>query len=259
MLQLRVLILEVGQFRPDLLEGGFWKLKIGQVDVSPRLCVAGTCIIVWLWGGCPSGFRNRDEWGWLGNDKVSRRFFHSGLYCFHIRTKLIHDFILRDCQSVHPRFVDVIVVLVEMEDVRREEGGFSANVWDRFFYVFLDQFAPIYKSDSGNGSEQGIRHGDVEALRLLRTEDRQDELNDSTLSRIPAIPRVESVLKVVIPSKLPDMQAILAASPSLALPWREPVNLRPYLGCPLLWILPHCPKPLIPPLKQNFFQCRLTP
>ena len=36
-LQLKVVVLEVGHFRPDLMEGGFRKLKIGQVDVSPGL------------------------------------------------------------------------------------------------------------------------------------------------------------------------------------------------------------------------------
>ena len=50
MLQFEVLVLEMGQFHPDSLEGGFRKLEIGQVDVPPGLCVAGTYIVVWLWG-----------------------------------------------------------------------------------------------------------------------------------------------------------------------------------------------------------------
>ena len=166
--------------------------------------------MTWLWGGRPSEFRNKDEWGWLGNGRVFGRFFRSGLRRFCIRTKFVHDFILNDCQSVLLRFVDAAVVLVEVEDVRREEGGFPANVRDRLLHVNLDQSAPIYRSDSGNGSEQGIRHGDVEALWLLRTKDPQDELNDLPLSRISAIPRVEAVLRVVIPSKFLDMQTILA-------------------------------------------------
>ena len=143
--------------------------------------------------------------------------------------------------------------------MRGEKKRFPADVQDGFFYVLLHQSAPIYRSDSRNRPEQGICHCDVEALRLLQTEDWQDELDNPSLSRIPAIPRVKSALRVVVPYKLLDTQTILAAGPSLALPRREAVNLRPYLGCPLLWILPHCPKPLIPPFKQKFFQCCLTP
>ena len=227
--------------------------------MSLQGCAARTCIMAWLWGGHPPGFGNGDKWGWFGNGKISWRFLRFEFYYLRIRTELVYDFVLSNGQRVLFRLVDVAIVLIEVEDVRGEKKRFPADVQDGFFYVLMHQFAPIYRSDSRNCPKQGIRHCDVEALRLLQIEDWQDELDNPPLSRILAIPQVKSVLRVVVPYKLPDTQTILAAGPSLALPRREAVNLRPYLGCPLLWILPHCPKPLIPPLKQKFSQCCLTP
>jgi hypothetical protein len=76
---------------------------------------------------------------------------------------------------------------------------------------------------------------------------------------VPAIPGVESIFRIVIPSKLAHIEIILPVGPPFTLPGRKPVNIRPDLGYPLLRILPESPKPLIPPLKEKFPQCRLTP
>ena len=109
--------------------------------------------------------------GVVGKGRVFGRFFRSGLYRFHIRTKLVHDFILRDCLSVVLRFVDAAVVLVEVEDLGGDKKMFPANVGNGFLHILLNEPSPIDWLDSGDGSEQGIRHGDAEALQLLRTED----------------------------------------------------------------------------------------
>jgi hypothetical protein len=63
----------------------------------------------------------------------------------------------------------------------------------------------------------------------------------------------------VLPSEFPYIEIILAVVPPFALPGRKPVNLRLDLGRPLLWILPDGSKPLVPPFKEKFLQCRLTP
>ena len=137
------------------------------------------------------------------------------------------------------------MVLIKVDDVGGERRSVLTYVGNGFLHLLLDEPSPIDRPDSGNC------HGDAESLRLLRTKDGQNEFNNPPFSRILAIPKVESVLRVVLSSELPYIQTILAPSPSLTFSWREPVNLRPYLGCPLFRILPHRSKPLIPSLEQE--------
>ena len=75
---------------------------------------------------------------------------------------------------------------------------------------------------------------------------------------IPAIPGVESVFWIMIPSKLAHINIILPVCPFLTLSGSKPVNSRPDFGGPILRILPESLKPLIPPLKQDLPQCHLT-
>jgi hypothetical protein len=68
-------------------------------------------------------------------------------------------------------FVDASVMLVEVEDVGEEKRGYPANVRNVLLHILLDEPSPIDRSDFAHGSEQGVRHCDVEPLRLLRTKD----------------------------------------------------------------------------------------
>jgi hypothetical protein len=60
---------------------------------------------------------------------------------------------------------------------------------------------------------------------------------------------MKSVFRIVLPSELPYTQAILAAGPPFALPWRNSVNLRLDLGRQLLRILRNGFKPLVSPFE----------
>ena len=93
-----------------------------------------------------------------------------------------------------------------------------------FPHILLNEPSPIDMPDSGNCLKQGVCHGDAESLRLLWTKDALDELNNSPLSLVPTIPKVESVYRVVLSSKLPYIQIILAASSSFTFPWPKSVN-----------------------------------
>ena len=94
---------------------------------------------------------------------------------------------------------------------------FHANVGERFLYIFMNQSSPIYGPDSRHCSEHGIRHGNVESFRLLRTKDGQNELYHSPLSRVPAIFGIEAVFWIMLRSELPYIKIIFAASRTLAL------------------------------------------
>ena len=84
--QLPILVLQVGQLGPDPLEGGFRKLKIGQINILPGLLSAGTSLVAGLRSGCPPWFRNGSGWGWFGDDGVFLGLLRSSFRNFDVRT-----------------------------------------------------------------------------------------------------------------------------------------------------------------------------
>jgi hypothetical protein len=132
-------------------------------------------------------------------------------------------------------------------------------VGEGFLHVLLNETPPIDWLDSAQCSKQGIRHCDTEPFRLFRTKDEQNELYHFPLSIVSAIPGVESIFQIVLPSEFSYIEIILAASPPFSFPGSKPVNLRPDLSRPLLRIMPDCSESLVPPLKEKFPQCCLTP
>ena len=120
----------------------------------------------------------------------------------HTVASLVGHFVFHYRQSVLLHFVDASVVLVEVEDIGGEKRGFPANVRNILLHIFLDEPSPIDGPDSAHGSKQGVGHCNTEPLRLLRTKDGQDEFNHPLISKIPTISGMESVLWIVIPSKL---------------------------------------------------------
>ena len=86
-------------------------------------------------------------------------------------------------------------------------------------------------------------------LGFVRTKDGHNELYYSSLFRVLTISGMESVFRIMLRLKFPYMKTILAAVPVLAFLRQKHVNFSPYLGRPLLGIMPNCPKPLVSPLK----------
>ena len=127
-----------------------------------------------------------------------------------------------------------------------------------FLHIFLNEPFLVDGPDSGNCPKQGVSHSDAKPFWFLRTKDGHNEFNNSLLPMVPTIPKVKSVLRVVLSSKIPYIQTILAASPSLTLPWCESVKLCPYLSHPLLRVMPHSLKPLVSSLEQELCQGRLV-
>ena len=93
-------------------------------------------------------------------------------------------------------------MLIEVEDVGGEEKKFPTNVGDEFLHILLNEPSPIDRPDSRNCPEQGVSHSDAKPFWSLQIKDGKDEFVNSPLPLIPAIPKVESVLRVVLSSKL---------------------------------------------------------
>jgi hypothetical protein len=209
-----VLVLEGGYFGPDFLERVFQRLPSGGVDVPPGLLSRGGTFILRLWGGNSPVFRNASgsrsksknrnkiRNSWFRGGKSFRQFFRSGFFEYHFRPQLVGHFVLCYRQSVLLCFVDASVVLLEVEDIGGKKIGFPANVRDVLLHIFLDEPPPIDGPDSAHGSKHGVGHCNTEPLRFLRAKDGQGEFNHPPLSKIPAISGVESILRIVIPSKL---------------------------------------------------------
>jgi hypothetical protein len=139
---------------------------------------------------------------WFGGGRSFRRLFRSGFFEYHFWPQLVGHFVFHYRQSVLLHFVDASVVLVEVEDIGGEKRGFPANVRNVLLHIIMDEPSPIDGPDSAHGSKQGVGHCNTEPLRLLRAKDGQDEFNHPPHIKIPAIYWVESVLQIVIPSKL---------------------------------------------------------
>ena len=120
-------------------------------------------------------------------------------------------------------------------------------------YLVNDQ-PPIHGPDSGNGTKQGVSHGQANLLRLVRIEDGHEIFEYSPLSKVPAVPRVEAVLRVQVRSKLPRKQPVSASGPSFSLSSRKPVNPSPCIRSPIIRVSLHSPYPLVPSLELEFSQ-----
>ena len=84
--------------------------------------------------------------------------------------------------------------------------------------------------------EHGICYGNAEPFWLILTKDGHNELDHSPLSRVPPIPGMKSVSRIVLRSEFPYIKTILTASPPFALHRRKSVHLCLDLGRPLLRI-----------------------
>ena len=91
-------------------------------------------------GGGEVGFRifGVDEAG--GGSKMAVSLESSVPVCthFNIWTEPVHHLIFPYHQHVFFLSNDAVVVLIEMEDVGREVGGFSTNVEEGFLYILMN-------------------------------------------------------------------------------------------------------------------------
>ena len=138
------------------------------------------------------------------------------------------------------------MLLIKVENVKGKKIMFLANVGEGFLYKFLDEPPLVDMPNSGHCPKKSVGHYDAEPLGLLWTEDGKNKLNYPTLPRVLTIHRMEPVLRVMLCSEVSYEESMFAANPPFSLPLRKPVYFRPYLGRPLLRIMPYRLEPLIP-------------